>query len=70
MKMSGKFHTFLTLLCSDQFKTFWILVGEGNANTVSVGRGGEEVPFMSRTFTRRHRVKYTGDDDDDDDDTG
>ena len=44
----------------DEFRKFWIRVGEGNANTISVGRGGEEEPFMHHTFTKtRYAVLYT-----------
>ena len=34
-------------------------MGEGNSNSISVGRGGEEEPFISQTFKKRHAVFLT-----------
>ena len=42
-----------------EFRKFWIRVSEGNTNSISVGRGGEEEPFISKTFEKRHAVFYT-----------
>ena len=40
---------FLNLfLREDKFQKFWVRLGEGNRITISVGRGGEEEPFISR----------------------
>ena len=29
-----------------EFRRFWIRMGEGNSNSISVGRGGEDEPFI------------------------
>ena len=34
-------------------------VASGNTNSISVGRGGEEEPFISKTFRYKHSVYYT-----------
>ena len=34
-------------------------MGEGNANSVMVGRVGEDKPFISKSFEKRHAVFYT-----------
>ena len=44
-----KCYTFLiSFLREDKFQKFWVRLGEGNRITISVGRGGEEEPFISR----------------------
>ena len=41
-----------------EFRKFWIRMGEGNANSISVGRGGEDEPFIHKTLDERHAVFY------------
>ena len=55
-----KCYTFLiSFLREDKFQKFWVRLGEGNRITISVGRGGEEEPFISQTFKKRHAVFLT-----------
>ena len=42
-----------------EFRKFWIRVGAGNSNSISVGRGDEEEPFIHKTFEKRYAVFYT-----------
>ena len=47
------------IMSEQDFRKFWVRVGEGNANSISVGRGGEDEPFMTRTLSKTHAVFYT-----------
>merc|ERR1712242_451640 len=46
------------ILSEKEFRKFWIRMGGGNANTISVGRGGEDEPFIHKTLDERHAVFY------------
>merc|ERR1712242_41985 len=46
------------ILSEKEFRKFWIRMGEGNANSISVGRGGEDEPFIHKTLDERHAVFY------------
>ena len=46
------------ILSPTEFRKFWIEIVEGDEIMISVGKNGEEEPFMATTFAKKHSILY------------